>query len=203
MAYIVDLGDNNCQCVVQPQVLLSISPPSFAFLPFLPSVCFHTNLLPNWDLLALVWGQTGHCGPHLHNSSDGTFGNGMLLFGAELPRTIGQGIVSCFDGAFSALSLFSLRMGGAGSLFLIGGIGHDLATNKFVEAGTVLGNGLAFLVCGMADMAVAEALGSRDAGCSSIMGLLQMGISGLFSLGLLHCETGDFLKFCARHLIYC
>ena len=59
--------------------------------------------------------------------------------------------------------------------FPFGGTGHDLATNKYVEAGTVLGHGVASLV---GWVAVAEALGSRDAGCCSIGGLLQIGISG-------------------------
>ena len=68
-------------------------------------------------------------------------------------------------------------MAGAGMWFLFGRIGHDLATNKFVEAQTVLGHGVATLVGGMADVAVAEALGSGDAGCCSIGGLFQMGIS--------------------------
>ena len=68
-------------------------------------------------------------------------------------------------------------MAGTGMSFLLGQIGHDLATNVFVEAGTLLGHGVASLVGGMADVAVAEASGSRDAGCCSIGGLLQMGIS--------------------------
>ena len=69
-------------------------------------------------------------------------------------------------------------MAGVGISFPFGGIGHDLATNKFVEAGTVLGHGVVYLVIGMADEAVAEALDSRDVVCCSIGGLLQLGISG-------------------------
>ena len=131
--------------------------------------------------------QTEYCGPHLHNSSDGTIGNDMLLlFGAEFPRTIGQEITACFCGAFSVSGLFTLRVAGAGISFLLGGIVHDLATNKFVEAGTVLGHGIASLVCWMAEVAVAGALGSRHVAlgcrhvsCCSIGGLLRLGINGL------------------------
>ena len=153
--------------------------PSFVFLPLLPSVCLHSNLLPpNQNLLVFRFGadcaQIGHCGPHLHNSSDGTFGNDMLLlYGAELPRTIGWGITSCFGGAFSALGFSILMMAGAGILFLFGGISHDLETNKFVEARTVFGYGVASLIGWMADVAVPEALGCRDVGCCSIRRLLQ------------------------------
>ena len=151
--------------------------------------------------------QTGHCGPHLHNSSDDTLGNGMLLlFGAELPRTTGWGITAYFGGTFSASGLFILCMAGTGMSFLFGEIGHDLATSKFIEAGTVLGHGVASLVGGMADVAVLEALDSRDAGCCSIWALLQMGISGpsspwgfciekhgnswIFALGTLYIVNG-------------
>ena len=151
--------------------------------------------------------QTWNCGPHLHNSSDGTLGNDVLLLcGAELPRTIGWGITACLGGEFSASGLSILRRAGAGILFPFGGIGHDLATNKFVEAGTVLDHGVESLVGGMADVAVAETLGSRDVGCCSIGGLLQLGINGplppwsfcieelgtswIFSLGTLYIVNG-------------
>ena len=69
-------------------------------------------------------------------------------------------------------------MAGAGILFSLGVIGHDLATNKFVEAQTVLGHGVTSLVGGMADVAVAEALDSRDVGCCSIGWLLRLGVNG-------------------------
>ena len=72
-------------------------------------------------------------------------------------------------------------MAGAGMSFLFGQISHNLAANKFIEAATVLGHGVASLIGGMADVAVVEALGSSDAGCCSIRGLLQMGISRLSS----------------------
>ena len=53
--------------------------------------------------------QMGHCGPHLHNSSDGTFGTDMV-FWVELHRTIVQGIIAYFGGAFSASGLSILMM---------------------------------------------------------------------------------------------
>ena len=121
--------------------------------------------------------QTDHCGPHLHKSACGTAGNVMLLFGAGLPRTIGWGIAACFGGVSSALGLYIFWMADAGLSFLLDGIGHDLVINKFIEAGTVLGHGVSSLVDGMAGMAVAGALGTRGASCSSIGGLLWMGIS--------------------------
>ena len=75
----------------------------------------------------------------MHNSSDGTLGNDVLSwFGAELHRTIGQGIGACIGRTFFTSGFFILCMAGAGMMFLFGGIGHDLATNKFVKARTVL-----------------------------------------------------------------
>ena len=106
--------------------------------------------------------QMGHCGPHPHNSSDD-------LFWAELPRTIGWGITTCFGGALSALGLSSILMkAGIGISFPFGQMGHDLATNKFVEAGTVLGHEVSSLVSGMAAEAVAGALGCKGIGCCSL-----------------------------------
>ena len=117
--------------------------------------------------------QMGHYGPHPHNSSD------ELLFWSELDRTFGQGIAICFGGAISVLGLSSISMkAGIGISFPFGGIGHDLATNKFVEARTVLGRGVSSLVGGMADEAVAGALGCKGVGCCSIGGLFRLGING-------------------------
>ena len=78
-------------------------------------------------------------------------------------------------------------MAGAGISFSFGGIGHDLAINKLVEAGTLFGHGVTSLVGGMADVAVAEALDSRGVGCCSIRGLLRLQINGTsLSFGHLH-----------------
>ena len=67
---------------------------------------------------------------------------------------------------------------GVGISFPFGGISHDLATNKFVEARTVLSHGVSSLVSGMAEVPVAETLGCRGVGCCSIGGLLRLGING-------------------------
>ena len=122
---IVGLGDNNCQCIVQLQVFSQ-----FIFLPLLsfPFCLLYVSIpiffLPTrifWLWYGVDCAQTGHCGPHLHNSSHGILGNDvLLLLGAELPRTIGQEIAACFGGAFSALGLFILSMAGAGMSFLWG-----------------------------------------------------------------------------------
>ena len=58
------------------------------------------------------------------------------------------------------------------------GIGHDLAINKFVEAGTMLGHEVSSLVTGMAAPAVAGALGCKGVGCCCIRGLFRLGING-------------------------
>ena len=83
MVCIVDLGDSN---------FFSTGLPSFTFLPPSFFVYLHSNLLP-WNLLFSGWGglcTDGHCGPHLHNSSDD------FLFGAELLRTIGRVLLPAF-----------------------------------------------------------------------------------------------------------
>ena len=107
----------------------------------------------------------GHCGLHPHDSSDGAFHND-LLFWAELPRTIGWGNTACFSVALSALDLSSILMkAGIEILFPFGGVGHDLAMNKFVGVRIVLSHGISSLVSGIADVAVAEALGCKGVGC--------------------------------------
>ena len=108
-------------------------------------------------------------------------------------------------------------MVGAGILFSFRGIGHDLATNKLFEARTVLGHGLVSLVRGMADVAVAETLGSRDVGCCSIEGLLQLGINRpsapwgfcieelgtywIFALGTLYIVNGIRVSLAVGHCV--
>ena len=122
--------------------------------------------------------QMGHCGPHPHNSSNGTFGNDFLFWDI-LPRTIGWGIAAWFGGALSASGLFPILMkAGIRISFPFDGIGHDLAKNKFVEARTVLDHGISSLVGGMVDVAVAGALSCRGVGCCSIKELLRLGING-------------------------
>ena len=162
------------------QVFFSTGLPSFTLLPPLPFVCLHSNLLPpNWNFQFSGLGRLctdGTLWPHPHNSSDGTFGNDFL-FWAELCRTIGQGINACFGGALSALVLSILMKAGVGISFPFGGIGHDLATYKFVEAGTVLDHGVSSLSSRMTDVAVAEALDCRGVGCFSIRGLFRLGIN--------------------------
>ena len=80
-------------------------------------------------------------------------------------RVIGWRIAACFGGALSALGLSSILMkAGVGISFPFGGIGHDLATNKFVEARTVLGHWVSSPVSRIIDVAVAEALGCRGVG---------------------------------------
>ena len=152
----------------------------------------------------------GHCGPPTHNSSDD------LLFWAELPWTIGQGIAACFDGALSELGLSSILMkAGNGISFPFRGIGPDLATNKSVEAGTVLGHGVSSLVSGMAAEAVAGALGFKGVGCCSIRGLFRLGINGtsfpwgfciedlgtswIFALGTLYTVNGIEVSLALGH----
>ena len=103
----------------------------------------------------------GHCGPHPHASS------ADLLFWADVPWTIAWEITACFGGAFS--SDFSILMKvGVGTSFTLRRIGHDdLATNKFVEAGTVFGHEVSSLVGRAVDVAVPVALVC----CCSIGGL--------------------------------
>ena len=87
----------------------------------------------------------------------------------------------------------------------------------FVEDGTVLGHGVASLVGGMADVAVAEALDSRDVGYCSIRGLLRLGINGLsppwgfcigevgtswtFALGTLYIVNGTGVSLAVGHFV--
>ena len=148
------------------------------------SVCLHPSLLlSNQTLLALGVGQAVHrlgnvvpiCTilliAHLVMMCCYFWGLNCLgpLGGGLLPA-----LVEHFLHWVSSLYVWLVL----GCYFCLGEIGHDLATNKFVEVRTVLGHGVASLVGEMADVAVAEALDSRDAGCCSIRGLLQMGISG-------------------------
>ena len=156
-----------------------------------------------------------HCGPLPYNSSDGTFGNDVL-FGAELPRTIGQGIAACLGGALSTLVPSILMKAGVQISFPFKGIGHDLAKNKFVEARTMLGHGVSSLVSGMADLAVAKALGCRGVGCCSIRGVLRLGInrtsppwgfhigelgnSWIFAPGTLYTVNGIGVSLAVGHL---
>ena len=111
----------------------------------------------------------GHCGPHPHTSSDD------LLFWADLLWTIVWGVTACFCGALSVLGLSSiLKKAGIGISFPFGGITHDdLAANKFVEAGTVLGHWVSSTFSGMAAEAVAGALGCKGVG-------FRLGINGTY-----------------------
>ena len=166
MVCTVDLGDSN---------LFSTGLPSFTFLPPLLFVYLHSNLLPQNPLFRLRadYTQMGYCGPHPCSSSDD------LMFWAELSRTIGSGIATCFGGAFSTLGLsYILMKVGIGISFPFRGISQDLATSKFVQAGTVFGDGVSCIVSGMAAEAVAGALGCKGIGCCSLRGLFRLGING-------------------------
>ena len=66
-----------------------------------------------------------------------------------------------------------------GDSFPFGGIGHDLTTNKSVEAGTVLDHGVSSLVSGMAAKVVTGALGCKGVHCGSVRGLFGFGINGI------------------------
>ena len=92
------------------------------------------------------------------------------------------GVSVCFGGALSVLGFSSILMKAVVSMsFPFGGIDHDLATNKFVETRTVLGQGVSSLVSGMAAEVVAGALGCKGVGCCSIRGLVGLGINGTSS----------------------
>ena len=83
----------------------------------------------------------GQCGRHPH-----AFSAGLLLWG--LFSIVAWGTAACFGGVFFSASSV-LTMVGVGTLFTLGGIGHDaLATNKFVEAGILFGHGVSSLVVG-------------------------------------------------------
>ena len=106
---------------------------------------------------------------------------------------------------------------GIGISFPFGGICHDPVTNKFVEAGTVLGLGVSSLVFGMIDVTVVEALGCGGVGCCSIGGLLRLGINGtsppwgfcieelgtswIFALGTLYTVNGIEVSLAVGHLL--
>ena len=69
--------------------------------------------------------QMGQCGPHKH------FSSADLLF-SGLGKTIAQGIAATLGGTSSTFTVG----------VCVGGIGQSaLALNRFVEAGTVLGQG--------------------------------------------------------------
>ena len=73
----------------------------------------------------------GQCGPHVHFSSAG------LLF-LSLFKTIAQGVAATLGGT-SAFSILTVGVS-------VGGIGQFApASNRFVEAGTVLGQGVSSL----------------------------------------------------------
>ena len=159
-------------------------------------------------MFGVDYAQMGHWGPHPHSSSDD------LLFWAELPRTTGQGIAAFFGGALSALGLSPIVMkAGIGISFPVGGISHDLARNKFVEARTVLGHGVSSLV----SEAVAGALGCKGVGCCSIRELFKLGIDGssppwgfciedlgtswIFALGTLFTVNGIGVSLALGHFV--
>ena len=107
---------------------------------------------------------------------------------------------------------------GIGISFPFGGIGYDLATNKFVEARMVLGHKVLSLVSGIANVAVAEALGCKGVGCCSIRELLRLGINGtspswgfcvegpetswIFALGTVYTVNGIGVSLAVGHFVY-
>ena len=220
MVCIVDLGDGNCECVVQLQVFFS---PWSSFLLlfllcFLP-VSIPVFFLPTGIFSFQVWGTLRTDGAlwvpvytilliaHLGND---------LLFWDELPRTIGWGIAACFGGALSALGLSSiLRKAGIGISFPFGGIGHDLGHKKFVEARMVLGHGVSSLVSGMQMWQWPKALSYKCVGCCSIRELLRLGINGtsspwgfcveelgtswIFALGTVYTVNGIVVSLAVGH----
>ena len=102
-----------------------------------------------------------------------------LLFSSNLFCTIAWGIAASFGGVFS-FDFSVLTKVGVGTSFTLGGIGHDdLATNKFVEAGTVFGHGVSSLVGGAVNVTVVVALGC----CCAVGGLLQLGWMGFLPPG--------------------
>ena len=102
--------------------------------------------------------QMGQCSPHPHISSALPW-RGLF--------TIAQRMASILGGIFSSAFLVLMAVGTS-----VGGIGQDaLASNKFVEAGMVLGHGVSFLFC----RAVAV---TAVSGCCSSWELWQMGVEG-------------------------
>ena len=102
----------------------------------------------------------GQCGPHLNCSSAG-----MLLWG--LFGTRAWGMAANLGGVLFSASSILITVGAS-----VGGIGQDaLNSNKSVEAGIVLGNGVSSLFCG------AVAVTASSGWCLS-WGLLQMGAEG-------------------------
>ena len=128
--------------------------------------------------------QMGNCSPiHTH----------LLLtccFGLIYLGPMGWGLLPAFGRTLSASVLFSILMkAGMGISFPFRGIGHDdLATNKFVEAGAMLGHGISSVVGGMEAEVVAGALGCTGIGCGSIGGLFGLGINGTSPSWSFHIE---------------
>ena len=101
--------------------------------------------------------QMGQCSPHLHSSSTG-------LLHWDLFNTSVLGIAATLGGtsAFSILTTVGVS---------VGRIGQDaLASNRFVEAGMVLGHGVFSLFWRVVTVAAAS-------GCCS-WGLLQLWVNG-------------------------
>ena len=74
-----------------------------------------------------------------------------MLFVVGLPAVVELAMVEETEGAGHNIiiflaGVFSICFAGAGPFSLVGGIGHDLVTNRFAVAGTVEGHGVVDLV---------------------------------------------------------
>ena len=125
------------------------------------------------------WAQIGHDGPHLLHLFPGdcmfetaeTLAVAGLLAVVEFPVTevIGWEIDIFHTGSFLDLDRSNpiiFCFAGAGLYSLLPGIGHDLVTNKFTDAGKVEGHGVVALggldiIDGVVDVVVTAVVGIR------------------------------------------
>ena len=124
----------------------------------------------------------GQCGPHVHFSSDD------LVF-CGLGKTIAWGIVATLGGT-SFFSTFTVGV-------CIGGIGQSaLASNRFMGAGMVLGQGVSSLTWKVGALAVASDCGGLQLGAegfSSTWGLpVGYGIPSNFPCAKLYSQQTGY-----------
>ena len=119
----------------------------------------------------------GQCHPHVHFSSTG------LLF-CGLGKTVAWGIAATLGGT-SAFSTFTVGV-------CVGGIGQlALALNRFVEASTVLGQGVFSLTWKVGALGIASDCGGLPLGGGRIY----------FNLGL-SCRIGNSFKISLCQIAY-